>query len=112
MTVEYLKNIVIQAEEPASAALWKTVKSLGGTCCVVDREDRFLGALTAADFPVFHSSRLQAQAGEVCNPEAQRIAEGPDLYLRAKRVFEQFPRIMLLPVLDREGMLVDAVFKF
>lgn len=112
MQPQHLKNLVVHTDDDAKTALWKTVKSFGGTICVVNEEEQFIGVLTSSDFPSYHPSFENSKVGDFCNRDCHYVTNGADVFLHAKRIFEQIPQILMLPVLDQDGKLIDVIFKF
>lgn len=108
----HLRNLAVAPTENAATALWRTVRSLGATSFVVDDQGRLSGVLTEGDYPAYHPSLAGLTAGDLANPAGRTLPEGPDLYWRARRIFERHPHILALPVLGPERRLVDVVFKW
>jgi len=111
MTAPHLKNLVIEADEVAPLALWKTIKTLGRTSCVLDK-GVWAGTLTTADFPVYSPALPELRAGDLCSRPGLTLEDGPYLFVRARDIFNRRPSIKMIPVLDRDRQLVEVIFKF
>ena len=108
----HLKHLVVNHNELVSSAVWKSVGIYGGTLCVIDDNDRFVGVVGGADYPQYHESIEKLKVADICNRRCKYIIDNEYSYYHGKHIFETCPQISMLPMLNDDKKISDVLFRF
>ncbi len=102
-----INDYLAYEDESVYKGYWQLHRNNLECVMVADRDDHFLGIMTAADFAGLSiGGSYELKIGEVCNTQCRRLYAEDDIYLRARNIFSETD-ILSLPVVNAENKVTD-----